>query len=271
MQKDKGPRKLLAGKKLIILFIIFAFVSTLVISMPGFAKGRDGTRELNPNGSLPGEAKRINEIIYPTFGYPAIVTRGDEITLEFDVRKSIPGAPQPQLENWQVSISSTIARNKNSYHPDNWYNHNGGSYGNYQDPVHTVTTTYDLPVILVERGPSERWPLIFDQANFVVDKVTVKVPYRIPLDLYDLTISCEDAGGPGTWTDSQPHALKVIDEYKRDIEILQIADIHVFGREIASIGPEYMAFTMREPRPNCPLRWEVWPFTTFVPHDEDDD
>ena len=276
MKKEKEPGNFVFGTRMIVMFVILAFISTLVITVPGIARGTSGISELDYEGSLPEYAKKVNELIYPTFGYPAIVSRGSEVTLEFDVRKSDPNAYQPDLENWQVFIRSSIARNKSTYHPNanppsSWYSYDGGSYGNYEDPVHTVTITQELPVVSVERAPSQRWPLIFDQADFVVDRVTVEVPYHIPQDLYDVFIRCDEVGGPRTCTDSQPHALNVIDEYNRDIKILQITDSHVFGTEIESIIFDYSSFTMREPRPNCPLRWKVWPFTTFVPHDEDGD
>ncbi len=276
MRKERKTKKYASGGRLMVMFIIFAFISTLVLSVPGIAGETAGTKELNYEGSLPDYGKRINELIYPTFGYPAIMPRGSEVTLEFDVRKSDPNAPMPELENWQVYIVSSIARNKSTYHPNadppySWYTYDGGSYGNYQDPVHSVSTTWELPVISTERGPSERWPLIFDQAEFVVDRITVEVPYHAPQDLYDVGIWCEEVGGPGTYFDTQPHGLQVIDEYKSDINIVQISDTHVFGQEIESIFLDYSSFTMREPRPNCPLRWKVWPFTTFVPHDDDGD
>ncbi|MCG2796389.1 MAG: metallophosphoesterase [Actinomycetia bacterium] len=54
--------------------------------------------------------------------------------------------------------------------------------------------------------------------------VKVKVPSSARSDLYDLRVTAE---GSTTITDSQPHAVQVIDEYKDDYNFIQITDFHV--------------------------------------------
>ena len=231
---------------------------------------------LNPSGSLPEIAKRINELIYPTFGFPAIRTRGSRLTIEWDWRKSDAAAPRPELErldkpgDWEVWVTTSLAANRQSYNgsvpgdaqnpPAAWYRHDGPSYGTYAKPVHTVVNARDLEVLEVTRGPSLRWPEIFGQPGFEVDHITVEIPEGVPLDLYDLHVRCvaEGVSEPFGVEDMQPHALQVIEGYAEDLKIIQITDTHVYGPEIqCGLNLNYNSFELREPRPGTPNRFDL--------------
>ena len=112
----------------------------------------------------------------------------------------------------------------------------------------------------VARGPSLRWPEIFGQPGFEVDHVTVEIPDDIPLDLYDLHVRCvSPEAAPGYRVeDSQPHALRVVSEFGRDLKIVHITDTHVYGPETrCGLNLDYNSFELREPRPGTPDRIDL--------------
>ncbi len=248
-----------------------------VSSSPGGKTCR--AAELNPAGSLPEVAKRINELIYPTFGFPAIVPRGSRLVIEWDWRKGVPGAPRPEMESvnrpedWEVLVTTSVAANQQNYDgsvpgdpddpPSEWYRLGGPSYGTYRNPVHTVVNTRRLTVVGVRRGPSRRWPEIFGQSGFEVDHIEVEVPLDVPLDLYDLHVHClsERVSSAFRLADHQPHALQVIKGYSDDLRIVHITDTHVYGPEIRNgLNLDYNSFELREPRPGTPGRFDLSAF-----------
>lgn len=285
------------GKPARIFFTVFAVAALSLSLMLGLAPGPGagaqpaGGRGFNPAGSLPEIAKRVNQLIYPTLGCPAIRARGGELVIEWDWRKSIAGAARPDLaqvdapEDWKVWATTSMAANRQSYDgsvagtpedpPAAWYRCDGPSYGTYKDPVHTVENTRPLAVKGVARGPSLRWPEIFGQAGFEVDHITVEVPSNVPLDLYDLHVACVSAAVSPEFRveDMQPHALSVVEGYGGDLKIVQITDTHVYGPETKNgWNLDFNSFELREPRPGTPDRppfpWLAWP---GFPMDKDGD
>ena len=119
----------------------------------------------------------------------------------------------------------------------------------------------------VAREASRAWPEVFGQPGFVVDRITVRVPAGVPLDLYDLHVNYKGripasyppllpAGqAERVRSDTQPHALQVINQYEKEVKIVQITDTHVYGQEIQNaLGINYDSFELREPRPGTPAR-----------------
>lgn len=261
------------AKALVALTCAMAILSGGLCVLPGAAARAQG---FDPAGSLPEVGKRINQLIYPTLGYPSIHVRGSEMTLEWDWRKSVPGAPRPELaqvdatSEWEVWVTTAVAANVQNYDssvpgnpedpPAAWYRYGGPSYGTYAHPVHSVVNTRVLEVKEVARGPSLRWPEIFGQPGFEVDHVTVEIPDDIPLDLYDLHVRCvSPEAAPGYRVeDSQPHALRVVSEFGRDLKIVHITDTHVYGPETrCGLNLDYNSFELREPRPGTPDRIDL--------------
>ena len=160
--------------------------------------------------AVPIDRDLIKQIIYPTLGYPAIIKGGEELTIEFDPRNQDWSAALPQMSEFQVSATTT-----NSLHP--------------------VTRT--LPVEHFAVGYSARWPEYSPaaQPRAKLYLVTVDVPETLPEHLYDLTVRGKQRDG--SWlTDSQPHSLQAVDEYKSDFKYAQMTDIHVWGPEASYPG-----------------------------------
>ncbi len=259
------------------LFVTFLFALALVLgTLPLAAATQAQAQGLDPGGSLPETGKKVNQLIYPTFGNPAIRERCSELVIEWDWRKSAAGAAQPSLAqvddpcDWEVWATTSIAANVSNYDgsvpgmaedpPAQWYGNNGPSYGTYADPVHTVVNARTLEVASVTRGPSARWPEIFSQAAFEVDHIAVEVPANIPLDLYDLHVRCVSGEVSPEFLveDSQPHALQVIDGYGDDLKIVHITDTHVYGPETKNgLNLDFNSFELREGRPGTPDRLDL--------------
>ena len=258
-----------------------ALAAALVIALVAIPGIHVNGQESSVAGSLPEVAKKVNQLVFPTFGNPAIITRGDRLTIEWDWRLgnggiSLGTLPTGGTSAWSVYLTTSIAANIQHYNgstndPNQWYNYRNTSdpygYGTYDKPENTVVNTRKLKVEAVNRSASDRWPEVFGQAGFVVDKITARVPADVPLDLYDVHVEFKGAipaGYAGALpaghenslrSDVQPHALNVVKEYKKDVKIIQITDTHVYGQEIQNaFGINYLSFELREPRPGTPNR-----------------
>ncbi len=253
----------------------------LASALVAFAPPPARAQEFNVQGSLPEVAKRINQLSYPTFGNPAITRRGADLVIEWDWRLGNGAIPLSALPSggpscWEVRIATSVAANVQHYDgstndPRRWYRYTNAAdpygYGTYDRPVHTVVNSRRLKVTKVERKASARWPEVFGQVGYVLDMLTVKLPADVPIDLYDVTVIFKGripsgyprllpAGHEGSLaSDSQPHALSVVDSFNRDIRIVQISDTHVYGQEIQNaFGIDFNSYELREPRPGTPAR-----------------
>jgi hypothetical protein len=158
---------------------------------------------------VPINRDRIKQVIYPTLGCPAIIRRGERLTLEFDSRNRDWGKALSLITGFQVSVTTT-----NSVYPANRV----------------------LPVKYFTVGFSAHWPEYSRhlQPQARVYLVTVEVPETVPAHLYDLTVAATLKDG-SLLVDSQPHALQVVNEFKTDFTFAQLTDIHVWGLEAAYI------------------------------------
>lgn len=137
----------------------------------------------SPNISLD---PKVNQIIYPLFGTPAIKKKGQSLTIKVDSQGK-------QAGNWEVKLKQT--------------NHS------------SLSTEYNLPVEKAETSES-----YWKNSNTIYN-VTVNIPSGTPEKLYDLEVAY--TGNGQRITDSQPHAVKVIDEFKKDFTFLHLTDTHV--------------------------------------------
>lgn len=178
-------------------------IIVLVVSLMGAALWPVFAR---PPSDLGVQAKpKIRQLMYPTFGNPAIVKKGTSLTIEFDPRNRDFHKRFIKVDKFDVSVRTS----------------------NGVEPVRL-----DLPVESVEVGSSSRWPeyaksTLHDRRIYLVK---VSVPRFTPVDLYDLRVT----GGSKTREvidDYQPHALQAVDEFKDDFDFVQLTDIHVFGPE----------------------------------------
>src|SRR5450759_4279745 len=154
---------------------------------------------------------KITKLIYPTIGNPAIVRKGTDFTIEWDPREGtfykqgVGQIPLPTCTGFEVTATTT----------------NGGNGA--------ITRT--LPVVSAAANYSTQWPLLkpgggTDRRVYLVK---VNVPYSIPDDLYDLTVSCTIEGH--TYTDTQTNSLDVIKQFNAKFNFIQMSDIHVYGPE----------------------------------------
>jgi hypothetical protein len=56
---------------------------------------------------FPINRDRIKQVIYPSLGFPAIIKRGERLTLEFDPRNQEWSKALPQITGFQVSVTTT--------------------------------------------------------------------------------------------------------------------------------------------------------------------
>ncbi|MEW6554145.1 MAG: DUF5719 family protein [Actinomycetota bacterium] len=160
--------------------------------------------------AVPIDRNRIKQVIYPTFGYPQISRCGDQFTLEFDPRDQDWSQPLTILDGFTVFANAS----------------------NTPYAVHRQLRVDSFSV-----GYSARWPEYSQQAQpkALLYLVRVTVPGNVPYDLYDLTVNGHRPDG-GWISDSQPHALQVIEAFKDDFNLCQLTDIHVWGPEAHSPG-----------------------------------
>jgi hypothetical protein len=197
-----------ANRGLIQLWLCVVLVLSLALGVTLATSSRDALGTINV---------RISRLIYPTFGYPQLAKSGDSFTLEFDFRQDVPGNPLPsEVSDWQVTIRSV-----NDYTP-------------YQA---------DLQVLSYDLGNSLRWPQGSGRSVYQVYRVNVRVPAEVPADLYDLTVQVTADGAPVS--DSQPHSLCVLSEWKQDYRVIQWTDVHVHDVQYGVSGFESTAWTDR--------------------------
>jgi len=279
-----------AGLKTCSVIIVAVFALSMAAGSLPISRAHADVGHWKGAGSLPEVGKMVNQIIYPTFGNPSIVTRGDTLTVEWDWRfgdaTANPAAipPQSDVDDWKVWVTTSVAANVQHYDGSpatiekDWYRYDSGDYGygTYENPVHTVVNSRQLAVTKIDRAASSRWPVVFEQKPFPVEEITVSVPRSVPFDLYDLHIQYlpdldqvapdyrDWAPKDTDWShdlqnDQQPHALQVVKEFKKDPNIIQITDSHVFGQEVQNGGDgtgnlDYNSNELREPRPGTPNR-----------------
>ncbi|MHB8896660.1 MAG: metallophosphoesterase family protein, partial [Candidatus Geothermincolia bacterium] len=148
---------------------------------------------------------KINMLIYPTLGNPAIVKKGNNFQIEFDPRKGHMSMAFPAATDFHVSVTTT----------------NGGA----------GSITRSLGVVSAAAGYSTVWPQLayYQGTDRRVYLVNATIPYNLPADLYNVTVSCTIEGN--TYSDSQTNCLDVITQYKEKFNFIQVSDIHVFGPE----------------------------------------
>lgn len=83
----------------------------------------------------------------------------------------------------------------------------------------SITEEYNLPVEQATTGQS------YWRDSQTIYEVTVNIPADVPEKLYDLEVTY--TGNGERITDHQPHAVKVVDQFKKDFTFLHLTDIHV--------------------------------------------
>ncbi len=184
---------------------IAVMVTAFLIAVPAFfVVGCGGGQAQVVSGKTSEEiVRKIDQLIYPTLGYPQIVTPGGDFTFEFDFTLDDAAKSQPDtVASWQAAITAS------------------NSPASYQA---------DLDITGVELGSSSRWQQGSGRQVYDIYKVTARVPEDVPPDLYDLEVTA-GAGGEDV-TDSQPNCVSVAANIDGDYKVVQLTDIHVFDIE----------------------------------------
>jgi hypothetical protein len=183
-------------KILIILVLVFIGVMGAVLAFlhsPFF--------EYPTHGEYP--PPRINELIWPTIGYPAMVVPGEVLEVEVDLwagEETVRG----EASGWKAMILP--AR---------------------EEPAGLA---YELEFVGARTGESQRWPYRSIQGRSeAVWRVTFKVPQEAVPELYDIHIEADTGGG--RISDGQPHAVAVVEDDDDDFTFITLSDIHVHERD----------------------------------------
>jgi len=150
---------------------------------------------------------RINELIWPTIGYPAMVMPGEELTLELDLWTGEESS-QEEVSGWHAYLSPSR---------------------NDLDGL-----VYELELEDARTGSSERWP--YRSAEGRSEEVW-HASFRIPQDavpeLYDLNVEVDV--GEEHVGDFQPHAVGVTQDTDGDFTFITLSDIHVHERDNSTL------------------------------------
>ncbi|MBK5094003.1 MAG: metallophosphoesterase, partial [Actinobacteria bacterium] len=148
----------------------------------------------------------ISKLIWPTIGYPALVASGGLIEAEVHLND---GAQTEQVTGWQAFIR----------------------------PVRKALSglVYRLNPRRVWRAVSSRWPRgTRFGGNRGIWHVELEVPAGAVPELYDLTVEADTAGGH--ISESQQHAVSVVEDMKKDFTFVSLADVHVHQRGLTGFA-----------------------------------
>jgi hypothetical protein len=162
---------------------------------------------------------RINELIWPTIGYPAMVMPGEELTVELDLWAG-EESMQEEVSGWHAYVSPS------------------------RDELDGLA--YELEPEDARLEASEHWPYRSDQGRSeAVWHASFRVPQDAVPELYDLYVEVE-AGEEHVW-DFQPHAVAVTEDTGDDFTFITLSDIHVHDKGISEDGdPLFLEEAIRQ-------------------------
>jgi predicted MPP superfamily phosphohydrolase len=187
-----------AGIAAIVLVVIYGGIAVLLYSSSGRF----------PQKRTPYPPVRIKNLIWPTVGFPELVTRGASMEVEFDPVAGGSGGAGPAAEpsGWKAVLKPARAAL------------NGLQYGLKPERVWQGVSSH------WPRGTSRGEPNRVWHAEF-------KIPEDAAPELYDLTV--EAAAGGKRLSDRQPHAVSITTAVDDDFRFATLADIHVHRRNIS--------------------------------------
>ncbi|MDD5666369.1 MAG: hypothetical protein PHS26_03575, partial [Actinomycetota bacterium] len=190
-----------AARALLVLALVCVGVSGAALSFlhsPFFRYAADGEYP----------APRIDELIWPTVGYPSLVTPGEELVVEVDLSGGgEEGAEAERASGWRASIEPSREE--------------------------LAALSIELEPVGAELAPSRRWPCRGGEGGEAVWHVSFRVPEGAPPELYDLRLEA-DVGGERI-ADAQPHAVAVMEDDDDDFTFITLADVHVHERDNSSL------------------------------------
>ena len=188
----------ITGIIVIVLIVFYSGIAMVLYSSSGRF----------PLKRTPYPPVRINNLIWPTIGYPALLAPGSPLEVEFDFNKPPRVSRQPRdPARWQVVLKPAREALKG--------------------------LRYNLKAVKKWKGPSARWPAGTSRgAPGEVWHAEFRVPTDAVPELYDLTVKAEAGGSP--YSDEQPHSVSVTDRAGDDFSFVTLSDIHVHRRNISS-------------------------------------
>ena len=160
-----------------------------------------------PTAGAEYPAPRIGELIWPTVGYPAMVTPGGLMEIEVDLRDVAgEGVQAEDVSGWRAVMKPSRKE--------------------------LTGLAYTLTPTGARRAASDRWPegTRFGKPD-VVWHASFRVPAEVVPELYDLHLEVEASGR--LVSDSQPHAVSVTADDDDSFTFVSLADIHVHRRDIS--------------------------------------
>jgi 3',5'-cyclic AMP phosphodiesterase CpdA len=191
-----------------VLKVVGILVISLVVIYSGIAVALYSSSGRFPQKRTPYPPVRIKNLIWPSVGFPELVTPGASLEVEFDPdasqRGSTGGAAAPS--DWRAVLKPARA------------SLSGLRYGLRPARVWQAVSSH-WPQGTSRGGPYRVW-----HAEF-------KVPAEAVPELYDLTVEVDS--GNGLLSDRQPHAVSISEKIDDDFRFATLADIHVHRRNIS--------------------------------------
>jgi 3',5'-cyclic AMP phosphodiesterase CpdA len=156
---------------------------------------------------------RIQNLAWPTIGYPALVTGGSSLEVEFDFNQvGRGGGAQPEgPTGWQAVLRPSRSALRE--------------------------LSYDLKPLKSWMEISGRWPVGTSRgAPYRVWHAEFQLPADASPELYDLTV--EASVGEKRFSDTQPHSVSVAEKLTGDFRFMTLSDIHVHRRNISGFFSE---------------------------------
>lgn len=179
------------GVIVIVLVVAYSSIAVLLYSSVGRF----------PLRGMPPPEVRIEELSWPTIGYPSLASPGSELEVEFDFTSGRGAKGQPASPaSWEAVLTPSESQ--------------------------PAGPTYSLGAARAWMERSTRWPEGTARGGpSPVWHVSFELPEETALMLYDLTVRVE-AGGR-TYSDSEPHAVSVDERPADSFTFVTLADIHV--------------------------------------------
>ena len=184
----------------IVLVVVYSGIAALLYSSSGRFPQK---RTLYP-------PVRIKNLIWPTVGFPELVTPGASLEVEFDPSATRSGSTgrAEAPSGWQAVLKPASAALS------------GLEYG--------------LKPVRVWQGVSSHWPGGTSRGGpYRVWHAEFEVPLEAVPELYDLTVEADTGGGHVS--DRQPHAVSISDAINDNFRFATLADIHVHRRNISGV------------------------------------
>ncbi|MEW6554776.1 MAG: metallophosphoesterase [Actinomycetota bacterium] len=151
---------------------------------------------------------RIDELIWPTIGCPAMVVPGEVLAVEVDLDSGDAEVIQADASGWQARLRPSRAE--------------------------LAGISLELKAVGAKPGPSERWPERAGVSGAEVWHVSFRVPAEAVPELYDLTLEV-DVGGEHV-SDTQPHAVALVEDADGDFTFVTLSDVHVHEPNNSSLA-----------------------------------